>query len=198
MKIILEPYNTEWPHIFDGYREKILKVLGQDVIDVQHIGSTSILGLASKPIIDIMIGTSDKTDNKIDISKMVNAGFTYIEIEKHNALGRRMYFHYKHPDGLRPPPKLNIADRDLASSGFTTLAHIHSWGYGTYDWQRHIAFRDYLRIHKSERNEYQKLKEELVDQDWESSLHYSRAKNDFIQKMQIKALDWNKTVDVII
>ena len=190
MKIIIEPYNPEWPEKDRVFKENISALLGSKALAIEHIGSTSIIGMSAKPVIDIQVGTIDTEMLNAIVSKMIDGGYTYIKKYEHLMSQRRYFVFYRHPDLTPPPDVLENEERNLALEGFINLAHIHCWVYGNDDWIRHIAFRDYLCNHPKERMEYQQMKEQLAEREWESSLAYSEAKNEFIQTIQAQAMDW--------
>ncbi|MBS1625758.1 MAG: GrpB family protein [Bacteroidetes bacterium] len=188
MKIIIEPYDKQWTEQFDLYKKAVQAALG--VVAIEHIGSTSIEGLGAKPVIDILVGVKDVETLDGTINKMVAAGFTYMEVYKHLMVNRRYFVKYEHPLGHTPPSILANDRVGPAANGFVNKAHIHCWLLDSPDWERHIAFRDYLRQHENVRCDYQQLKEELAKQEWESSLAYSQAKNQFIKRVEADALAW--------
>ncbi len=191
MRITIEPYDPRWKRDFQKYRQAIQEALGD--VAIEHIGSTSIEGLGAKPVIDILVGLKDKAALDGTIDKMIAAGFTYMEVYKHLMTDRRYFVQYEHPLGHMPPAILANDRVGPAAAGFVNKAHIHCWLMDSPDWERHIAFRDYLRQHEKIRQEYLQLKEELVGQDWESSLAYSQAKNTFIKKVEAEALVWYRS-----
>ena len=75
MKIKIEKHNTNWAKIFQDLKYKITNNINEGDMSIEHIGSTSVNNLASKPIIDILIGVnSNNLDNYI--TPIINLGFT--------------------------------------------------------------------------------------------------------------------------
>ena len=70
------------------------------------------------------------------------------------------------------------------------LSHIHVWQFGTDEWKRHIAFRDYLKEYSDVRIRYEKLKKKLSKKDWIDGNEYNQAKDGFIKFEQKKAISW--------
>jgi GrpB-like predicted nucleotidyltransferase (UPF0157 family) len=70
------------------------------------------------------------------------------------------------------------------------IAHIHAIPKQSEHWLRHIAFRDYLRTHPQVKNEYQVLKEQLVQQEWEDGNDYNAGKDAFLKEHERKAVEW--------
>ncbi len=64
MKVQVVEYNSEWPNLYLEEAEKIKNILGNELVDIYHIGSTSVVNLKAKPIIDIMPVVKDIT--KVD------------------------------------------------------------------------------------------------------------------------------------
>ncbi len=191
MKIDIAPYDPHWPEMFERYKERITAALGGNAISIEHIGSTSVPALAAKPVIDIQVGLADTDKLNAAILLMQQAGFTYMHKYEHLMPARRYFVLYEHQDGLVPPAILS--GQEVVPSGFVNVAHIHCWVQGTIDCVRHIAFRDYLRTHEHVRSAYQSLKQDLAQKEWESSLAYSEAKNDFIKSVEADALVWYST-----
>ena len=91
MKIKIESYNNSWPHLFEELKHKIRCKLKKYDITIEHIGSTSVKNLASKPIIDILIGiSSEELDNYIE--PIIDLGFTYIKKYEKDNPKRRFFF----------------------------------------------------------------------------------------------------------
>ena len=79
MKINIVPYNDEWPLLFETIKKEIKKSIVDNDVIIEHIGSTSVKNLDSKPIIDILIGvSSNELDKYIDPIK--NLGYKYIKV----------------------------------------------------------------------------------------------------------------------
>ena len=70
------------------------------------------------------------------------------------------------------------------------LTHIHIWEHGTDDWNRHIAFRDYLREYPEIKSQYESLKKQLSIKDWKDGNEYNDAKDSFIKTEEAKAILW--------
>jgi GrpB-like predicted nucleotidyltransferase (UPF0157 family) len=58
-KVQLADYDPDWPRLFQREADRIRRVLGERVVQLEHVGSTSVPGLAAKPIIDIQISVAD-------------------------------------------------------------------------------------------------------------------------------------------
>tara|TARA_B100001250_G_scaffold11370_1_gene9862 strand:+ start:1321 stop:1827 length:507 start_codon:yes stop_codon:yes gene_type:complete len=162
MKINIVPYNDEWPLLFEKIKKEIKKsIIDNDVI-IEHIGSTSVKNLASKPIIDILIGvSSDELDKYIDPIK--NLGYTHIKKYEIETPNRRFFFFEKSKK---------------------RISHIHLVKQHSRWFKRHMAFRNELRSNESIRKKYQKLKHSLSEKEWIDGNEYADAKTTFIRSVE--------------
>jgi GrpB-like predicted nucleotidyltransferase (UPF0157 family) len=157
MKIKLCKYDSKWPLLFKKEVEPIRRALGDNCIELHHIGSTSIPGLIAKPKIDILAVVKDFSS--IDISSLEKIGFENGgEIIK---TGR--YF------SKRIPFKV----------------HLHIFEEGNPIIEKDLKFRDYLRSHREDRDDYAKHKIELAAIH-DDGMCYCRAKTDFITNILSK------------
>ncbi len=152
-------YQPSWKDKFEAEKSKLQKIFGDKAIAIEHIGSTSIEGLASKPIIDIAIMIENHKDADTFIKPLEEFGYSY---DKLNSSGERHLFRKGNPTEFH----LSIAYAD--KGGF---------------WDRQILFRDYLRKHSDFRDEYQKLKEKLLQDDPTGKNSYLSGKSDFVNKV---------------
>ncbi|WP_409294122.1 GrpB family protein [Peribacillus sp. SCS-26] len=160
------PYNEKWSQMFKEEAEKINLVLGDEMINIYHIGSTSIRGLSAKPIIDIMPVVKDI--NKVD---------TY-NIEMKNL-------------GYKPKGENGIRGRRYFQKGGDQRSHhLHIYQNGSHEIKRHLAFRDYLMSHPLEMKNYGELKEKLARQFLNDIESYIKGKDVFVKEMELKALVW--------
>jgi len=169
MKIRIVPYDPEWVKMFDREAAKIHRILGDEIADIQHIGSTSVTGLAAKPIIDILLGVRDfSMADTVVVPAMKAAGYVYID-KWEDVLPLRRFFVRENLEGER-------------------IVHIHSVGIDNHKWwDRHIQFRDYLRTHSETKQAYETLKRELAQREWTDGSEYAGAKTEFIRKIEQQA-----------
>ncbi|MCZ8517026.1 GrpB family protein [Paenibacillus filicis] len=131
MKVVVTEYSDNWRQKFSEESQKIKDILGNELIDIHHIGSTSVPGLKAKPIIDIMPVVKDI--KKIDSFNKQMTGLGYECMGELGMKGRR-YFR---------------------KGGDNRTHHVHVFqGDNKEDISRHLAVRDYLRIHPDEANRY--------------------------------------------
>ena len=161
MKINIVKYNPNWANIFHQTKLQLEKVFPET--DIVHIGSTSVDGLMSKPIIDILIGVPKQTTLDDYIDAISSLGFTYISEFEKDIPNRRFFI-------------FEINNKKTH--------HIHLVKKDT-DWfKRHITFRDELRENKKVKFDYQSLKLQLATKDWKSGDEYAEAKSSFIRSVE--------------
>lgn len=163
MKIVLAEYNPDWPKMFEQEHSLLIGILGDSVTKIEHIGSTAVPGLISKPIIDIMVGLNDFSIADILVPKIVNLSYTHFS-EFEDVMPNRRFF------------------KKLINN--TVTHHIHMTEINSEFWQRHLLFRNHLRGNPETAKEYASLKKELAKQDWEDSNNFAEAKTKFIGRVE--------------
>lgn len=165
--ITIVKYDSNWPLLFNQEKELILQAFGSEKALVEHIGSTAIHGLSAKPTIDILIGIETLSIAAVLIPLL--EGLSYVYVPEFEAdLPERRYF-YK--------------DRKIEDG-----VHIHMVEVGSRFWNRHIAFRDYLRANKDAALEYEDLKIHLANKFKFDRDGYTDAKTEFITRIETIAL----------
>ena len=162
MSLIIAPSSTEWPRLFLAHRDTLRAAFAPLDVDIEHIGSTSVPGLAAKPVIDILVGAASLDDIASRIPALVAAGFTY-RPEHEAALPTRRYFTLTPPGGLR--------------------VHVHAGVHDSPLWRDHLAFRDALRRDDALRDRYQALKLALAQRHAHDKSAYTQAKGPFIREV---------------
>lgn len=158
-------YDPAWPRMFEDERKQIEKALGDSIIDIQHIGSTSVPGLAAKPVIDITIAVRDLEEaRRMIVEPLARLGYEYVP-EFEAVMPGRLYFR----------------------KGSPRTHHIHVYVEDTADWRRHVQFRDYLREHPDAVAEYAALKQRLAEEHGTDMDGYTDAKSNFIRGIEEKA-----------
>jgi GrpB-like predicted nucleotidyltransferase (UPF0157 family) len=165
--VILAAYNPEWPRMAASHVER-LQVLGPNLLAVHHIGSTSVPGLAAKPIIDLMPLVADLADLDRQRQRAEALGYAW-----HGELGisGRRFCTFSNEAGIR-------------------AAHLHFFEVHSSQAERHIAFRDYLRGHPEVASAYENEKRRAQELHPGDSHAYSDEKNTWIRDMEAKALAW--------
>lgn len=175
-EVIIEPYNKNWRKMFAHEKAKILSVIGDKNIIVEHIGSTAIPNLSAKPIIDIMVGVKDLMTIDSHIQQLETIGYEYIP-QLEDSFPYRRYLH-KGP---------NLPNKHY---------HLHMVEIGSDFWQKQLFFRDYLRSHTNALNTYQRLKKHLAKKYQSDIYNYCDAKSNFIQKILAKGLIYRNSKKV--
>lgn len=190
MKIPFSPYSNQWPLDFEDRAETIRGAVGNLPVTIDHIGSTSVVGLGAKPIIDILIGVEKEKDLDELIRPMMVFGYTYFKKYELEMPYRRLFVLLKPLTELQPPTIIDLDDDYNSGELFAPLVNVHAIVRNTHHWTRHIAFRDFLRAHPAITERYHQLKLQLSQQEFEHHLEYNKAKNDFVKEMEGEALAW--------
>jgi GrpB-like predicted nucleotidyltransferase (UPF0157 family)/uncharacterized protein YciI len=167
--IELVPYTVEWERIFKEEAEAISQALGKTLLTIHHIGSTSIPGIVAKPIVDIL----PVVKNIHDVDRLTPAleALGYEARGEFGMPGRR--FFVKKQNGKR-----------------TFNVHIFEGAHP--DVERHLRFRDYLRMHPEDAGVYSDLKKSLVMKSSDDIERYCWGKDDLVRSLDEKALLWRK------
>jgi len=193
LKIEVIPYQSSWVDDFQFLKAELENILHSFDPVIEHIGSTSVPGLAAKPVIDIMVGIQSASLFEELVSIMANQdGYIYYRCFDDAMPLRRLYVKLKQTANLADFPKHYDDFETIPHTTINTYrkAHVHIWDIHSKDWLRHIAFRDYLIANDIVRNEYQELKLSLSQQEWRDGVHYNEAKDVFIKREERKALEW--------
>lgn len=170
--IRLIDYDPKWPILYEEEKASILGVIGDFIVDIQHIGSTAVPGLAAKPIIDIMMAIRRLALVENCIQPLQTIGYEYLG--EYGIPGR----HY-----FRKPPGHPHSTH-----------HVHMVERESDFWERHILFRDFLRVHSDEAQRYYELKREVAAKFVSERDAYTEAKTAFIKSVVDKARA-SKTTD---
>jgi GrpB-like predicted nucleotidyltransferase (UPF0157 family) len=154
-QVVIADYDPAWPHRFALERDRIHAALGSVAIRIEHIGSTSVPGLAAKPIVDVLVTVADPEADELFGGALKAASYELRVRE----LGHRMF---------RTPA------RDI---------QVHVWADEDREIDRYLRFRDRLRDSPERRREYERLKRELAQRDWPDINHYANAKGPFIESV---------------
>jgi GrpB-like predicted nucleotidyltransferase (UPF0157 family) len=153
--IVLVEYDPSWPLRFEGERDRIAQALGALGVRIEHIGSTSVPGLAAKPVVDILVTVANLEDESAFLVPLQQAGYELRVREP----GHRM---------------LRTRERDV---------HIHIWTDSNPEVGRHMRFRERLRSSPEARDAYARLKRELATREWSDVNEYADAKGQLIESI---------------
>ncbi len=161
------PYNPAWATEYEIEAEKLKRIFGDELLGIEHIGSTSVPGLAAKPIIDIAVLIADHKDVEKFIPALQNLDYVFDAVVHAKTQSNERHFFRK---GKPSEFHLSVAYADKGSF-----------------WKRQLAFRDYLRANPDERDRYAALKKELIAQDPTGQNTYIGGKTDLINEMLDKS-----------
>lgn len=157
-KVRLLPYDAQWSAEFAKEQEQIETVIGEYILSITHIGSTSIPGLCAKPIIDILIGLTCFQDGFNCVTGLEKLDYTF---RGENGIPGRHYFR----------------------KGTPRTHHIHMFAQESQSWKDHVLFCNYLRKHPDERIRYAELKKALAKKFPNNREQYTASKANFIKSI---------------
>ena len=167
--IFLADYDHAWPALFEEERARLEEAIGEWAVAIEHVGSTSIPGIAAKPVIDIAVGVLDIREGYKTIFPLSKLGYRCMG---EGGIPERLYF------------KKPWNSESLRSPGSVPRTHqIHMYETTNPEWERHLIFRDYLRGHPDVRDEYEALKRHLAVKHAEDIEAYANAKSDFVSRI---------------
>ena len=157
-------YDPKWPALFAREEARIRSILGDRVIRLEHTGSTSVPGLAAKPVVDITMTVADVLDEPAWAADLEAAGYRIVIRETEP----EWYDHrvLKGPD---------------------TNVNLHVFSAGCVELERMVGFRDWLRTHDDDRARYESTKRELLKRDWQYVQHYADAKGGVVEAIAARA-----------
>ena len=161
--VTLVEYDPAWPDLYAREERRLREALGDRAIRIEHTGSTSVPGLAAKPIIDIVLVVADSADEAAYIPALEAAGYV-LRIREPDWFEHRLF---KGPD---------------------TNVNVHTFSAGCPEIERMVAFRDWLRSNDEDRRRYEAAKRELAGRDWQYVQHYADAKTDVVEEIIGRAL----------
>jgi GrpB-like predicted nucleotidyltransferase (UPF0157 family) len=166
--IEIADYDTTWPRKFEREAARVRSVLHDQVVRIEHVGSTSVPGLPAKPIIDIVLEVPDSTDEAAYVPDLEVAGYV-LRVREGPWFEHRLF---KGPD-------LNI--------------NLHTFSAGCAETDRMVTFRDWLRINAADRELYAGAKRQLARQAWKYLQQYADAKTAVVQEILGRAEAANRT-----
>ena len=155
-RVLVEAYDPAWPLQFEPLRAGIQAAVGDAAIAIEHVGSTSVPGLAAKPIIDIDLIVPSRADMAAAIERLAGIGYLHV-----GDLG------IEDREAFEPPPG-------------SPPHHLYACVRGCVALENHLKVRDYLRAHPSAAQAYGELKLWLAQQYPYEPFRYSMGKTDFL------------------
>lgn len=143
-EVTLVPFDEKWAEAFTKEKELLMSILGEDVIAIEHFGSTAIGGIATKPVIDILIGVNNLEDVTY-FDEEALAKETYYPVKNVEQKGKVVFAKFPALPDLRRTHYLHVVE------------HEGDW------WNRHVHFRDTLRENRELAKEYEQLKKTLAN-----------------------------------
>ncbi len=163
--LVVKDYDPAWPQRYARWRQRISAALGPAALRIEHVGSTSVPGLAAKPIVDIQVSVTDLTDEACYVARLEETG---VVLRSRDDLHR--YF--------RPP-----ADQPRE-------VHVHVCAAGG-QWERdHLLFRDYLRSDPDACRRYAEAKRANVRRWSDDGWAYTEAKTGVVLDILEQAAAW--------
>ena len=155
-------YDPQWPHARRGEAARIQAVLGDRVLLLEHVGSTSVPGLAAKPRIDIILVVANSADESSYVPSLEGVGYV---------LRIREPIWYEHRVFKGPDTDVNL----------------HVFSQGCPEIERMLLFRDWLRRNAADRQLYERTKRELARKNWKYTQNYADAKTTVVQEILARA-----------
>ena len=159
VEVVVVDYDTSWPDRYEELADRIRTALGETALRIAHIGSTSVPGLAAKPIIDVLVVVADVTDEATYVPPLEAAGFQ---------------LRVREPD-----------HRMMRTPGRT--AHLHFFEPGHEAIAGYLDLRDQLRADKGDRDLYAATKRALAEREWSDMNEYAEAKSEVIAGILARA-----------
>jgi GrpB-like predicted nucleotidyltransferase (UPF0157 family) len=161
-RIQIAEYNGEWPQLFEREATRIRATLKELVVSLEHVGSTSVPGLAAKPRIDMLLVVADSADEPAYLPALEEAGYV-LRIREPDWHEHRVL---KGPD---------------------TDVNLHVFTSGSSEIDRMLLFRDWLRSNVSDRGLYEQTKRKLAEKDWKYTQNYADAKTEVVEEILARA-----------
>ena len=157
-EVLLLSYQESWKDDFEKIAKELKTALGDLILKIEHVGSTSVKGMVAKPIIDIAVGVHDLNILKKIPAIMINGG--YHHLSEHGDNDRLLFIKKKQGK---------------------CFLHIHVEIYQGESWENHLLFKEYLQKNLKALSEYNRLKKDLAARFSDDRKQYTSGKADFIQ-----------------
>jgi GrpB-like predicted nucleotidyltransferase (UPF0157 family) len=158
----IHDYDPDWPRLYEREEARLRASLGDRVIRIEHVGSTSVPGLPAKPLIDVALEVQDSADEAAYVPALEAAGYS-LRIREPDWFEHRLL---KGPD---------------------TDVNVHVFSASCEEVDRMLLFRDRLRGNAADRRLYAEKKRELAGRDWKYMQQYADAKTAVVQEIMARA-----------
>ena len=162
--VVVVDYDPAWVGVFEALRKQVAGVLCGTASAIEHVGSTAVPGLSAKPIIDIDVLLASDAVLPGAIERLARLGYVH-------------------------QGDLGIAEREafLTPAG-APAHHLYVCPPRSREFQRHVAFRDYLRVHPVEAKAYGDLKRALAAQFRDDRDAYMAGKDELVKELLARAM----------
>lgn len=161
--VIIQDYDPLWPQLFERLRLRLAGVLEGVAGAIEHVGSTSVPGLAAKPIIDIDVLLMSSSDLPRAIARLASIGYVH-------------------------RGDLGITGREAFRAPLEEAPHhLYVCPPGNTAYMEHISFRDYLRSHQNDAEAYAELKRNIAGKFKNDREAYNGAKSEFVRRILRRA-----------
>jgi GrpB-like predicted nucleotidyltransferase (UPF0157 family) len=159
--IEIRDYDPEWPALYEQEEAQIRSILGERVVRVEHVGSTSVPNLCAKPIIDVVLEVPDSAAEGTYVPELEAGGYV---------------LHVREPDWFEHR-EFKRPDRSV---------HLHVFSAGCDEVDAMLRFRDHLRVDAADRELYAATKRELAVRPWKYGQQYADAKSPVIREIMAR------------
>ncbi|MEZ4860119.1 MAG: GrpB family protein [Caldilineaceae bacterium] len=160
--ITLVDYDPRWPQLFAREAARVHTALQERVLLLEHVGSTSVPGLAAKPKIDMLLVVANTADEEAYVPALAAAGYV---------------LHIREPDWYE----------HRLFKGSDTEINLHVFSLGCEEIDQMLLFRDWLRANPADRELYEQTKRELASRQWKYTQNYADAKSAVVQEILARA-----------
>ncbi|MGI9058264.1 MAG: GrpB family protein [Ktedonobacteraceae bacterium] len=164
--IQIADYDPEWPRLFAREARRIQAALGDRVLLLEHVGSTSVPRLAAKPRIDVLLVVANSADEPAYVPALEAAGYV-LRIREPDWYEHRLF---------------NGPDTDI---------NLHIFSSGSPEIERMLLFRDWLRSNAADRQLYERTKRELARVNWKYTQNYADAKTAMVEEILVRAREYS-------
>lgn len=164
-RLSVVPYDAAWPRLYAEEAASVRSALGENVVEIEHIGSTAVPALSAKPVIDISVGLRRLELTDAEVAAMQRLGYEYMG---EYGIPGRLFFR---------------------KGGEARTHHVHAVEWGGEQWHRHRAFREYLRAHPDEARRYAEHKLRIAGEASDSDDYWER-KQPYVDALFARAWGW--------